>query len=175
MSEIKSILIPVSGALLAVVIILFSIYIYQVNNLTIDNGNYLKEEVKDTQPYQDMLYRQSISEEENIYEAPILIIYLLIRSQEDVVTIKINKILVSNNGIEIDVTDRSLFQEGFVKTNQKTLLSVVPVYPGSVEYLSIDIMYSIESLENKKAVAKYTEIIKVEYGGTYEVTISIDI
>ncbi len=176
-SEIKSIFLPISGALLALIILFASIYVYQANISTIEGGETTGDIVNEIPFYQETAYKQSVPEREGtVYDTPILLIYIVVHSNEKVVSVKVNKILISNNGIELDVTDKSLFSEGFLKPNQRTLLSALPVYPGLVDYVKIEITYSIDNVQvNRGVTAKYTVPTEVEYGRIYEITVSVDI
>lgn len=177
MPEMKSILFPTSGALLALIILFASIYVYQVNVSTVDSEELSNNIESEIIPNQGTAYKQSVPEREGyIYDTPIILIYLIIHSDKDIVSIEINKILISINGIELDITSKSLFLERTLKTNQKILLSAVPLYPGQLDYVKVEIAYSIDKLPVKREImAEYAVPMEIEYGRIHEITVSIDI
>jgi len=174
---IKSILLPISGAFLAIIILFASIYIYQTNVTTLPSEEPTKDLIGETPLYQETVYKQTLPERERtIYDVPTLLIYIMINSDEEIVSLKIDKIIISNNGVEKDITMRSLFQNGFLKTDQKVLVSAVPVFPGIVEYVKIELVYSTNNLpENRRVTAEYLEQIEIDFGETYEIVVSVNI
>lgn len=171
----KSILIPISGALLALLVIFTSIQIYKMNVFT---PVFQEAESPDMNIPLDQngIYKQNLQIETTIYDSPIILIYILIDSKEPMIFVRINDIILSNNGVDIDLTEKTLFNGGVLKSNQRILLSATTVYPGTIDYIEITLTYSIyDNIGNGSISAELTESFNVDYNEIYEVTIPIKI
>ncbi|HIE36891.1 TPA: hypothetical protein EYP83_01880 [Candidatus Geothermarchaeota archaeon] len=122
------------------------------------------------------IYKQDLQIEPSIYDSPIILIYILIDSENQTIFVRINDIVLSNNGIEINLTEGVLFNEGILKPNQKILVSATTVYPGTIDYIKITLTYSINdgTIYEYKSV-EVIEAFNVSYRDIYEIIIPIKI